>query len=54
MPKINVVQPITSIFLSFSIKLVCIKKKAQNITGKDAVKIFKNKSLFFIKLIISL
>ena len=50
----KVVQPITSIFLNFSIKFVCTRKKPKNITGIDAVKILKSNSLFFIRFIMSL
>ena len=39
-PKIKVDQPITSIFLSLSMKLVCTSKKPKNITGVEAIKIF--------------
>ena len=52
-PKINVVQPITLIFLISSIKLNLINKYPAIITGKEPIKIFKNKFLFWTKLNIS-
>ena len=50
----KVVQPITSIFLNFSIKFVWNKKKPNNITGTDAAKILKKNFLFLIKFLMSL
>ena len=49
-----VVQPMILIFLKFSIKFVCTKNQPAIITGKDETIIFKKRSLFFVKFIMSL